>query len=500
MNSETFRLEMKGITKQFPGVLALSHVDLELRAGEILALIGENGAGKSTLIKILSGAVSADEGEILLDGKAIPSEKSPKERIDMGVSIIYQELNYLDEMTIAENLFMGELPVKGLLKTVDYKTLWKNADALLKKFDLPYDPFTLVGKLSVADKQMIEILRAVSKDVKVLVMDEPTSALSETEIQRMYAFIRDLTAQGVSIIYISHKLDEVFEMANRVQVMRDGKRVAIVNIGETDQDQLVELMVGREISDMYPKEMADIGEVVLEVQNLECGLAKDISFSVRKGELLGLFGLLGSGRTECVEGLIGKRDMTKGKVLIDGEEVHISNPIAAKKKGIAYVPSDRKKEGLVLMHSVRNNMTVTEIDSLKKGIVIDKKKEEALVNEWIEKLNVKTPTPYVAAESLSGGNQQKIVIAKWLLVDPKVLIVNEPTRGIDVGAKVEIYRTMEKLCKQGMAIIMVSSELPETIGIADRILVFKEGYIRGEFNRQEFTQKDILHIAVGGER
>ncbi len=499
MTSE-FRLQMKQITKQFPGVLALDNVDLEVREGEVLSLIGENGAGKSTLMKILSGALFADKGEIYLDGNIVPPDKNPKDRQDMGIAIIYQELNYLDDMTIAENLFMGSLPTKGPLKLVDYKKLKEESKKLLEKFQLNYDPFTLVGTLTVAEKQMIEILRAVSKNVKVLVMDEPTSALSETEIERLYAFIRDLSSKGVSILYISHKLDEVFAVSHKVQVMRDGKRVAYLDIKETDTDNLVEHMVGREIADMYPKESVEIGETILKVENLYCEIAKDVSFEVKKGEILGLFGLLGSGRGEVVEGLIGKKEMTGGKVFLEGKEITIKNPINAKKVGIAYVPSDRKKEGLVLIHSVKYNTTATYIDSLKRGIVINSKKEIKVVNEWIGKLKVKTPNMNVQVDSLSGGNQQKIVIAKWLLTNPKVLILNEPTRGIDVGAKVEIYKLMEELCRNGIAVIMVSSELPETIGIADRILVFKEGQIKGEFLRSDFTQKDILHIAVGGEQ
>lgn len=495
-----YRLQMKGITKQFPGVLALDDVDLEVKPGEVLSIIGENGAGKSTMMKILSGALAVEKGEIYLDGEIVPPEKTPKDRLDMGIAIIYQELNYLDDMTIAENLFMGNLPVKGLLKTVNYKKLKANAGELLKKFELPYDPFTLVGKLTVAEKQMIEILRAVSKDLKVLIMDEPTSALSETEIKRLFEFIKDLASKGVSILYISHKLDEVMAISDRVQVMRDGKKVGLLEISKTNTEELVELMVGREIEDMYPKENAEIGEIVLEVEGLDCEIAHNISFNVRRGEILGLFGLLGSGRGETVEGLIGKKEMTKGTVFIDGKQVHISNPIQAKDHGIAYVPSDRKKEGLVLIHSVRNNISATYIDKLKKGLRLDKKLEDQICAEWVEKLKIKTPSVDVTVDSLSGGNQQKVVIAKWLLTNPKVLILNEPTRGIDVGAKVEIYKLMEELCQRGIAIIMVSSELPETIGITDRILVFRDGVVKGEFKRSEFTQKSILQIAVGGER
>lgn len=494
-----FRLRIEGVTKQFPGVIALDHVDLEVKKGEVLSIIGENGAGKSTLMKILSGALQADAGEIYLDDELITDDKNPRQRMNMGIAIVYQELNYLDDMSIAENLYMSELPVKGFIKRVDFKKLEKDTKELLEKFSLHYSPSTLVGQLTIAEKQMIEILRAVSHDVKVLVLDEPTSALSEIEIEKLYIFIRELTKKGVSILYISHKLDEVFEISDKVQIMRDGKKVGYLDIKDTNQDQLVELMVGRSIVDMYPKKEIKLGETVLRVEKLNCEMAKDISFEVKKGEILGLFGLLGSGRTETVEGLIGKKARTIGKLEIDGKEVFVNNPLDAKKFGIAYVPSDRKKEGLVLANTVSNNITATCIDDLRKGIVIDSKKEKELVEEWIRKLSIKTLSPNVQVDSLSGGNQQKVVIAKWLLKNPKVLILNEPTRGIDVGAKVEIYKLMEELASKGIAVIMVSSELPETIGIADRILIFRDGEIKGEVKRNEFTQKGILSIAVGGK-
>jgi len=464
---------MKGITKQFPGVLALDNVDLELEPGEVLAIIGENGAGKSTMMKLLSGALITETGEIYLDGELIDPAKNPRDRIDMGISIIYQELTNLDEMTVAENLFMGDLPLKGkLVKTVDYKALRMRSKELLTRFSLPYDPFSLMKTLTVAEKQMVEILRAVSKNVRVLIMDEPTSSLSETEVEALYGLIRELKARNVSIIYISHKLDEVFAIADRVQIMRDGKRVAVHKVKDVTSEQLVELMVGREINDMYPKEETEIGKIVFEAENIVCELAKDVSFNVRKGEILGLFGLLGSGRTEAVEAIIGKREKEGGKVRLEGEEIQFVSPIKAKEKGVAYVSSDRKKEGLVLMQTVAANISATKIDELCKGLVMDFDKEKALAAEWIDNLNIKTPSPFVLTESLSGGNQQKIVIAKWLATDPKVLILNEPTRGIDVGAKVEIYKIMEDLCKRGIAVVMISSELPETIGICDRIVVF----------------------------
>ena len=487
---------MKKIDKQYPGVLALNKVDLEINAGEVLAVIGENGAGKSTLVKALSGAVHMDSGEIILDGQTVSADSIPKERMALGISIIYQELNYLNEMTIAENLFIGNVPVKGKLKRVDYKRMGKEARELISSFNLDYDPFTYVRDLTVAEKQILEILRAVSKEVKVLIMDEPTSSLNEVETKRLFEFINDLKKKGVAIIYISHKLDEVFEIADRVQVMRDGKRVGLLDLEETNTSELVELMVGRAIVDMYPKEEAEIGEEMMRVENLTCNIAHNISFNVRKGEILGLYGLVGSGRVEAIEGLLGLRAISSGKFFIEGKEVTINSPIDAKEQGIAYIPSDRKQEGLVLIHSVKDNMTVTQIDELGKGIRIDSRKEKEYCDTWIKKLGIKTPSRMTIINSLSGGNQQKVVISKWLLISPKVLIMNDPTRGIDVGAKVEIYTVMEELCKEGFSIIMVSAELPEVMGITDRMLVFTDGEIAGEFERSEYEQSKILHLAV----
>ena len=497
--SNKYILQMKKVVKQYPGVLALNEVDLDIGKGEVLAIIGENGAGKSTLVKILSGAISMDSGKIILDGKIVPPVSIPKERMDAGIAIIYQELNYLNEMTIAENLFIGCVPLKGFMNYVDYKEMKKESEELLSSFNLNYHPYTLVKDLTVAEKQIIEILRAVSKDVKVLIMDEPTSSLNEVETKRLFEFIEDLKKKGVSVIYISHKLDEVFAIADRVQVMRDGKKVGALDVEKTTTTELVELMVGRTILDMYPKEETEIGEEVLRVENLSCHIAKNVSFNVRKGEILGFFGLVGSGRVEAVEGLLGIRASSSSAISIDGKEVKIKNPLEAKKKGIAYIPSDRKQEGLVLIHSVKDNLTITKLDELGRGLSMDTKKEKDYCDTWIDKLGIRTPSRNVIINSLSGGNQQKVVIAKWLLTNPKVLIMNDPTRGIDVGAKVEIYKVMEELCREGISIIMVSSELPEVMGITDRIIVFADGAVVGEIERSEYDQTKILHLAVEGK-
>ena len=491
-------LQMKNVVKRFPGVLALDQVDLDVKMGEVYAIIGENGAGKSTLIKVLSGAYRQDSGEINLNGEPVPLTATPKERMDRGIAVIYQELNYLNEMTIAENLFIGRVPVKGRLKRIDYDKLRTDSEALLRSFNMDIHPFTTLRNLTVAQKQMVEILRAVSRDIKVIVMDEPTSSLNDVETRRLFELILELKKKGVSVLYISHKLEEIFTLADRVQVMRDGKSVAVLEVSETDAQELVRLMVGRTITDMYPKAGTDIGDPVLEVENLTCSIARNVSFKLNRGEILGFFGLVGSGRAEVVEGLIGIRGCEVSSVRINGGEVRIKDPIEAKKHGIVYVPSDRKQDGLIVIHSVKDNITVTILEQLRKGFVIDRKKERQYCDEWIERVNVKTPSRDILVESLSGGNQQKVVIAKWLLTDPKVIIMNDPTRGIDVGAKVEIYKIMESLCQQGISIIMVSSELPETMGITDRMLVFSDGKIVGEIVRKDYEQHEILQMAVGG--
>jgi ABC-type sugar transport system ATPase subunit len=494
-----YNLQIKNVAKRFPGVLALDGVDLETRRGEVLAVIGENGAGKSTLMKILSGALLMDSGEIMLDGNVIPPETGPKARMDdYGLGIIYQELNYLNEMTIAENLFLGRVPLKGIFRRVDYQAMKKASMELMGLFNMDYSPFTLVKELSVAEKQILEILRAVSRDVKVLIMDEPTSSLNEVETQRLFGHIEKLKGRGVTIIYISHKLEEVFRLADRVLVLRDGKRVGVVDIKETSSGQLVEMMVGRAITEMYPKEELPIGDEVLRIEHLSCGCAKDISFSLRKGEIFGLYGLVGSGCVETVEGLLGIRAISGGKVILDGKERTIRTPIEAKKLGIAYVPSDRKAEGLVLIHSLKDNLTITKLDELGRGFKINNAKAKEYSDTWIDKMQIRTPSRNAVVESLSGGNQQKVVVAKWILTDPKVLIMNDPTRGVDVGAKVEIYKIMEDLCRRGISIIMVTAELLEVIGITDRMLIFANGKVEGEFKRKDYDQKLILHMAVKG--
>jgi len=495
-------LLMKGISKSFPGVKALSNVDLELYKGEVLALLGENGAGKSTLIKILSGDYKADEGEIYIDGKQVVGA-DPRVTLGLGVSVIYQEMNLGAHLSIAENIFIGNLPLrKGPLKLVDYKKLREMTEELLERIGLQHmDPFALVSTLSIAEQQMVEIAKALSQNAKILVMDEPTAALNDEEIAILFDLVKRLKADGTAIIYISHRLDEVFEITDRIQVMRDGCRVANLETAATHKHELIAHMVGREITNMYPVRTQDhIGDVVLKAENLRSKYIKDVSFDVRAGEIVGFFGLMGSGRTEIVEMLFGARSKASGKITVGGEEFVIKNPDNGKTAGMGYVPSDRKGQGLFLTQSVALNVSNNVLEKITNKIgLLNFKKEADLVNEWIDALRIKTPGMDTLVSSLSGGNQQKIVLAKWLTAKPKVLILNEPTRGIDVGAKAEIYNLINELSKQGIAFIMVSSELPEIMAMSDRVVVIHEGKYKGTVMREDFTQEKLLATAIGGE-
>ena len=493
-------LQMKGITKTFPGVKALSNVDLELYKGEVLALLGENGAGKSTLIKTLSGDYSADEGEIWINGKQVIGA-DPRKTLALGVSVIYQEMNLGASISIAENIFIGHLPLKksGL---VDFKKLRVMAQEALDRVGLvDVDPFDPVAGLSIAQMQMVEIAKALSQGARILVMDEPTAALNDEEIDILFGLVRQLQAEGCAIIYISHRLDEVFQITDRIQVMRDGCRVANLNTAETNKNELIAHMVGRQMHDMYPdRDQSHIGDVVLKVEGLCSNYIKDVSFEVRKGEILGFFGLMGSGRTEIVEMVFGARKRTAGKIFIDGEEMKIEEPADGKNAGMGYVPSDRKGQGLFLTQSVALNVSNNVLDTISNKIgILDFKKEAKLVNEWIDALRIKTPSMDTLTGSLSGGNQQKVVLAKWLTSKPKVLILNEPTRGIDVGAKAEIYNLVNELSKQGLSFIMVSSELPEVMAMSDRVVVIHEGKYKGTVMKEDFTQEKLLATAIGGD-
>ena len=448
-------------------------------------------------MKVLSGVYTPDAGEIYVNGTK-KVFKEPADAAAEGIRIIYQEINSYDELTVAENIFVNNEPKKGGL--VDWKEMNSRAEALLKRLNVDIEPTRIVGSLSTAQKQLIEIARALANDIRILVMDEPTSALSDTEVDALLKLVKELAKEGISVIYISHKLDELYTVATRVQIMRDGKRVGVRMLAQTPQEELVRLMVGREIRDMYPKVEIPQGETVLEVQNLTNQKIHDISFEVHAGEILGIFGLMGAGRTELCKAIFGAAPVESGEIRMHGKRVKIQNVSDAKKCGLAYLPNDRKAEGLLLQQTIRDNFASALIDrfTVCKGLIVDNQAITKNAENWVKKLNVSTPTIYKEAGALSGGNQQKVVVGKWLETNPDVIILNEPTRGIDVGAKVEIYTLMEELCKDGMAVVFVSSEQAELFGVADRIVVLSEGKKTGELTREQFDAEKLMQLAIGG--
>lgn len=490
-------LRMEQIYKAFPGVVAVDKVDLTVNHGEVLALVGENGAGKSTMMKILSGAYRCTSGKIFVDGTEI-SNYSPKQAIDYGISIIYQELNYVNYMSVAENIFLGSMPAKKKARfAIDKRAMRENSLRVQKMVGIDYiDPSTKLERLTVGEKQLIEIAKAYARNAKIIVMDEPTSALNDRECEKLFDLVNQMRRDGKAVIYISHKLDEIMRLADKIVVMRDGKRVGDMNIKEATKDKLITLMVGREISDMYPIHDRKKGDILLEVEGMSSKFLKNVSFNVRRGEIIGFFSLMGGGSDEIVRTLFGVLPAQK-KVRINGREVEIRSPQDAMKNGMAYVPAERKSEGLVLKQSVKRNATMLQMKALQKGLRYDKAQEQRLTEEWIEKLHIKTPSASVAVETLSGGNQQKVILAKWMMNSPDILILNEPTRGIDVGAKAEIYRLIEQFCNEGLAVIVVSSEMAEVMAVSDRIYAVCNGRIRGEFTKEEATQERIMQKAIG---
>ena len=490
-------LRMEHISKNFPGVKVLADVSLDLREGEVLALIGENGAGKSTLMNILMGLFPPTGGEIFINGEKVQFA-NPAEALRNGVAMIYQELNPILDMTVADNIFLNrEDTVRGT-PFVDRKKLYQDAQALLDQYQMTLSPKAKMRSLSVAECQMIEIIKAVSYDSKIIIMDEPSSSLSEKEAEKMFDTIRDLKARGIGIIYISHRMEEIFNLADRVAVLRDGQMIEICGIGDHSQNELVNLMVGRELSEMFPKTFCDIGETALKIENFSSGkLFRDISFEVRKGEILGLSGLVGAGRSEVIKAVFGLDPKESGRVWLEGKELNIKSPADAIAHGIAMVSEDRKKYGLVLCRSIKENTSLAHLKMFAKGLRLINGKKEAEVCKHISKrMNLKCSGLSQKCINLSGGNQQKVVLAKCLIDPPKVLILDEPTRGIDVGAKAEIHRMMCELAAAGMAIILISSELPEILGMSDRILVMGDGKIKGEFSREEASQGTILAAAL----
>ncbi|MEG1985437.1 MAG: sugar ABC transporter ATP-binding protein [Oscillospiraceae bacterium] len=501
MMSEKYVFECSGIYKAFGGTQALKDVQLHVRPGEVHALLGENGAGKSTLMKIIVGLYKEDKGEMKFDGKAY-AVKSPVEAIKKGITMIHQELNPEPHLSIAESIFLKrEDLIKGTF-FLDKRKTTRRADEILKQFGFDMDSRTLMEELTLAQIQMIEIIKAVSCNSKLIIMDEPTSSLDSEETEHLFKTIRELRQKGVSIIYISHRMEEIFEICDRVSVFRDGQYIDTKNMEDTTKSELISMMVGREIKNVFPKTDCEIGDVAFKVEGLSGKGFNNISFEVRKGEILGLSGLVGSGRSETMRAIFGLDPLSSGKIYIDGKEVKIKNVREAIKLGIAMVNEDRKKYGLCLFRSLRENISLPTLWTRQRGLLLNQKKEVRDVESVSKKLRVKSAGIESEAFSLSGGNQQKVVVSKWIMAEPKVLILDEPTRGVDVGAKSEVHNLMCQFAAQGMAIIMISSELPEVMGMSDRILIYHEGNINGEVLRKdilsgEVTQEDIVAKEFG---
>ena len=491
-------LEVANVNKYFPGVHALDNVNFSLRKGEVHALLGENGAGKSTLIKILAGVYNLDSGEILVDGKKVEIE-GVCDSEELGISVIYQELALSQNMTVAENIFMGREPT-NIVGVVNYRKMRKDAQLILDNLGTSIRSNIKVSSLSIAHKQVVEIAKALSVDARIIVMDEPTASLSQEEVDRLFETIAGLKQRGVAIIYISHRMEELFKVADRVTILRDGKYIDTKEIQNTSKEDLVRLMVGRELIGYYTREESKTEEILLEVQDVNTEKVKNISLKVNKGEIVGIAGLIGAGRTELANAIFGIDEIESGKIILEGKEIRIKGPMDAIQNGIVLVPESRKDQGLILVQSVMFNITICVLDLFIKNFFrVSKKAEKSIVDEFIAKLKIKASSRRQHAVNLSGGNQQKIVLAKWLATKPKVLILDEPTRGIDVGAKAEIYALMNDLAKQGNGIIMISSELPEIINMSDKVYVMSHGEIRACFTRDEISQEDIISAAIGVE-
>lgn len=490
-------LELKSIVKEYPGVKALNHVSVSFNKGEVHALMGENGAGKSTLIKIISGAVKPNGGTILYEENEYES-MNPVLSQKLGIGVIYQEFNLVPELSIAENIFLGRKLTNGFL--ISRKAMNEKASEIMKEFGIDIDVSKPVKNLTVAYQQLVEIAKTISNDVKVLIMDEPSAPLTEREINAMFRIIRKLKEKGVAIIYISHRMEEIFKIADRISVMRDGEYIGTKAAAETNRAELINMMVGRTLNEQFPTIEKEIGEIVLEVKNVSTNaLLKNVSFVLRKGEILGLAGLVGAGRTETARAIYGADAVSSGEIIINGKKVHITKPADGIKNRIALIPEDRKNHGVLLGMSIRDNISFISIKDISKATIVDKKADRELAQSFVEKLRIKTPGIEQLSKNLSGGNQQKVVLAKSLAGNSNIIIFDEPTRGIDVGAKQEIYTLMNELVKEGMAIIMISSEMPELLGMSDRIMVMHEGKITGELTKDEATQEKILELASGGK-
>lgn len=487
-------LKVDHITKKYPGVVALDDVSVEFEEGEIHALVGENGAGKSTLVKIISGAISPTEGVVEIGGEKF-SSMTPQMARKKGIEIIYQEFHLVSSLSVAENLFLGNFLGNGV--TINRKEMNRRTQEIFEEMKVPISPDEIVGNLTTAYMQLVEIAKAVIKDVKFLIMDEPTAPLTNAEVEILFSIVERLKKKGVTIVYISHRLNEIFTLADRVTVMRDGHLISTRRIEETNRETMISEMVGREVSETYPERHVIPGEDVIEVKDLCGDGVKNISFKVKAGEVLGLAGLVGAGRTETVRMIFGADKAESGEIYLRGKKLKLNSPKDAVSHGIALVPEDRKLQGVVLGLSIKDNISLPTIKKMSRGIVVDSQKEMDTVREQIKELRIKTPSEEQIVKNLSGGNQQKVVLAKWLASNANVLIFDEPTRGIDIGAKQEIYQLINRLAAQGIAIIVVSSEMEEIMGISDRIIVLCEGEVTGEIKKSEFQQDEIMQMASG---
>ncbi|WP_425102416.1 sugar ABC transporter ATP-binding protein [Tropicibacter sp. S64] len=494
-------LRLEGIVKTFPGVRALDGVSLTVMPGEVHALMGENGAGKSTLMKVLGGIYQPDDGAIFMgDDKVVMS--GPLEAKAKGIVFIHQELSLAEELSVAENIYLGELPRKSFGR-VDWVRLTEQTNAILKKLNVGFDARTRVGDLSIANQQMVEIARALTVDAKAVIFDEPTASLTDAEKVVLFDVIADLQRDGVGIIYISHRMEEIFKITDRISVLRDGQYQGTVQTRDTDEESVTQLMIGRKLDLSRNAVHHELGDVALEVRGLSCGdLFNDVSFEVRRGEVLGFYGLVGAGRTEIAETLFGLRDPSAGQIFLDGEEARIHSPVDAIARGIGLVPEDRKGQGLVLGMNCRDNMTLPQVDDLKAGPFMAEGAEVAIFDQYRDKLDIRTPGWRQKVGNLSGGNQQKIVIGKWLSMHPNVLIVDEPTRGIDVGSKSEIHKLLRELAAQGYAVIVISSEMPEVLHVSDRIVAMYSGRVMRTFTSEEVTEDSLIQAisGIGGDR
>lgn len=501
-------LEMRNITKEFPGVKALDGVSFDLHEGEFHSLVGENGAGKSTLMKTLSGVYPFGTygGDILVDDK-VRQFINVRSAEDAGIAIIFQEMSLIKELTVAENIFLGREP--STFGVINWSAVYQRSTKLLRDLNLPLDPRTIVGNLGIGQQQLVEIAKALSQNARILVLDEPTAALTESEVETLFGILTGLKERGVGMIYISHKLDEVFAMSDRITVLRDGRTVGTANAGEITRDEVIAKMVGREVGDIYPKADHSFGDTALEVRHLSANnidipnkkIVSDVSFSVRKGEILGIAGLMGAGRSEMLMSIFGAwQAQTTGEILIEGRPLKIGSPLDAISNGIGFVTEDRKRYGLILDQTILDNSTLASLKRISGTFITNRSRENTATRRVMTSLRVKANSPMTVTGTLSGGNQQKVVLGKWLLTEPKVLFLDEPTRGIDIGAKQEIYSEINKLASSGVAIVLISSELPEVLGLSDRVIVLNEGSIAGEFLRADATAEGVMAAATGEQK